>query len=179
MSICAKEVNKYLSAIKHGDQSCFKPLYDSIATRVMGIARYYLVDKSYCEDVMNEAFQNVFLYINSYDESKDGYNWICRITENVAYKYNNRMPPPSDDLSKAASASGELTISDDTDEKLDLFRAIDSLDPVSREMVYSYYFLGNSFQEIGDKLHISRVAVKKKIDKILSNIKKYLETGKR
>ena len=179
MSICAKEVNKYLSAIKRGDQAGFKALYDAIATRVMGIARYYLVDKSYCEDVMNEAFQNVFLYINSYDESKDGYNWICRITENVAYKYNNRMPPPSDDLSETGSESGKFEITDDAEEKLDLFRAIDSLDPESREMVYSYYFLGNSYQEIGDGLHISRVAVKKKIDKILSKIKRYLETGKR
>lgn len=178
MSICVKEVNKYLSAIKHGDQTSFKPLYDSIATRVMGIAMYYLIDKSYCEDVMNEAFQNVYLYINSYDESKDGYNWICRITENVAYKYNNRMPPPSDDLSKADSDIGKLAISDDTEEKLDLFRAIDSLEPESREVVYMYYFLGNSYQDIGDRLHISRVAVKKKLDRILSKIKKYLETGK-
>lgn len=179
MSICAKEVNKYLSAIKHGDLSCFKPLYDSIATRVMGIARYYLVDKSYCEDVMNEAFQNVFLYINSYDESKDGYNWICRITENVAYKYNNHMPPPSADLSEVDSDAGKIAIADDAEEKLDLFKAIDSLDAESREMVYSHYFLGKSYQEIGDGLHISRVAVKKKIDKILSKIKRYLETGKR
>lgn len=178
MSICAKEVNKYLSALKRGDQSVFKPLYDSIATRVMGIARYYLVDKSYCEDVMNEAFQNVFLYINTYDESKDGYNWICRITENVAYKYNNRMSPPTDDLSKAASDFDAHAISDDTVEKLDLFRAIDSLDAESRELVILHYFLGNSYQDIGDKLHISRVAVKKKIDKILANIKKHLETGK-
>ena len=178
MSICAKEVNKYLSALKRGDQSVFKPLYDSIATRVMGIARYYLVDKSYCEDVMNETFQNVFLYINTYDESKDGYNWICRITENVAYKFNNRMPPPTDDLSVADSAISKLSFSDDADEKLDLFRAIDSLEPESRELVYLHYFLGNSYQAIGEKLHISRVAVKKKIDKILANIRKFLETGK-
>ena len=180
MSIYAKEVNKYLVGLQNGDITQFKPLYESMQTHIMGVARYYLVDKSYCEDVTSEVFQKIFLYVNSsYTEGTDGYNWICRITENVAYNYNNRMPPPVKDLDKAEHFVQELAVSDDTEEKLDLFRAIDSLEPDSREIIYLRYFMGNTFQEIGEKLHISKVAVKKKIDKILSRLKIFIETGKR
>lgn len=179
MSIYAKEVNKYLSALKNGDVTQFKPLYEAMQTHVMGVARYYLIDKSYCEDVTSEVFQRIFLYVNSYTEDTDGYNWICRITENIAYDYNNRMPPPTNDLDKSDSATHEFTNSDETEERLDLFRAIDALEPESRELIYLRYFLGNTFQEIGEKLNISKVAVKKKIDKILSKLKIFIETGRR
>ena len=177
MSIYAKEVNKYLTALQNGDATQFKPLYEAMQTHVMGIARYYLIDKSYCEDVTSEVFQKIFLYVNSYTENTDGYNWICRITENIAYDYNSRMPPPSADPAKIDLVAREFAISDDTEEKLDLFRAIDSLEPDSRELIYLRYFLGKTYQEIGEKLNISKVAVKKKIDKILSKLKIFIETG--
>lgn len=179
MSIYAKEVNKYLVGLQNGDITQFKPLFESMQTHVMGIARYYLIDKSYCEDVTSEVFQKIFLYVNTYTEGTDGYNWICRITENIAYNYNNRMPPPSKDLAKVESIVQDTDLSDAAEEKLDLFRAIDALEPDSRELIYLRYFLGNTFQEIGEKLHISKVAVKKKIDKILSKLKIFIETGRR
>lgn len=171
--IYAKEVNYYLSAIKHGDNSKFKPLYDMIASRILGVARYYLIDKSYCEDVTSEVFQKIYLYINSYDESKDGYNWICRITRNVAYNFNNKFSQNPDNAEPDAVLQ-EIVLTEDAEKRADIFRAIDKLDPESREIVYLYYYLCNTYQEIGDKLHISKVAVKKKIDKILSQLKIYI-----
>ncbi|MCH5146873.1 MAG: sigma-70 family RNA polymerase sigma factor [Clostridiales bacterium] len=173
MSIYAKEVNAYLSAIKHGDNSKFKPLYELIASRILGVARYYLVDRSYCEDVTSEVFQKIYLYINSYDESKDGYSWICRITRNIAFNFNNKVSQNPDNI-ESDSVLQEIVLMEDTDKRLDILRAIDKLDPESREIVYLYYYLQNTYQEIGDKLHISKVAVKKKIDKILLKLKKYI-----
>ena len=179
MSIYAKEVNKYLVALKNGDITQFKPLYEAMQTHVLGIARYYLVDKSYVEDVTSEVFQKIFLYVNSYQENTDGYNWICRITENVAYNYNNRVLPTTVDPTVADSVDRELVGSDKTEDKLDLFRAIDALETENREIIYQHYFLGKTYQEIGEKLRISKVAVKKRIDKILSTLKIFIETGKR
>lgn len=173
MSIYAKEVNDYLSAIKHGDNSKFKPLYEMIASRILGVARYYLVDRSYCEDVVSEVFQKVYLYINSYDESKDGYSWICRITRNVAFNFNNKIMQNPDSV-ESDSALKEETLTEDAERRVDILRAIDKLDPESREIVYLRYYLRNTYQEIGDKLHISKVAVKKKIDKILLKLKNYI-----
>ena len=174
MSICAKEVNEYLSAIKHGDKAKFKQLYELVSPRIMGVARYYLVDKSYCEDVISEVFQKVYLYINSYDESKDGYNWICRITENIAYNFNYKMSQNAE-ITEEVPLTQETELLEEAENRADLFRAIDKLDPESKELIYLYFFLGNSYSEIGKKFHISKVAVKKKIDKILSKLKIIIE----
>lgn len=178
MSVYAKEVNKYLIAIKNGDESKFKPLYDLIANHIKGVARYYLNDKSYCDDVTIEVFQKIFLYINSYDENRDGYNWLCRIAQNIAYSYNEKY---AHELNKTeiAAAATLADIEKNTEEKLDLFRAIDNLDPDSREVIYLHFFLGNSFKEIGDKLNLSKAGVKKRIDKSLAKLKIFIETGKR
>lgn len=173
MSVYAKEVNEYLSAIKHGDNSKFKPLYEMIASRILGVARYYLIDRSYCDDVVSEVFQKIYLYINSYDESRDGYSWICRITRNIAFNFNNKVsqkpgnPEPD-------SVHQELALVEDAERRVDILRVIDKLDPESREIVYLRFYLHSTYQEIGDKLHISKVAVKKKIDKILLKLKNYI-----
>ncbi|MCH5147481.1 MAG: RNA polymerase sigma factor [Clostridiales bacterium] len=174
MSICAKEVNEYLCAIKQGDKAKFKQLFELISRRILGVARYYLVDKSYCEDVVSEVFQKVYLYIDSYDESKDGYNWICRIAENTAYDFNFKSSQNSDNTDPVP-ALPESELLEDAEKRVDLFRAIDKLDPESRELINLHYFLGDSYSEIGKKFHISKVAVKKKIDKILSKLKIYIE----
>ena len=173
MSIYAKEVNDYLSAIKHGDNSKFKPLYEMIASRILGVARYYLIDRSYCEDVTSEVFQKIYLYINSYDESKDGYSWICRITRNVAFNFNNKVSQNPDSI-HSDSVLQEFALTEDAERRVDILRAIDKLDPESREIVFMRYYLRSTYQEIGDELRISKVAVKKKIDKILSQLKIYI-----
>lgn len=175
MSIYAKEVNKYLIAIKHGDQTMFDPLFELIGNHVTGVARYYLSDKSYCDDVTAEVFQKIFLYINAYDEGRDGYNWICRIAQNIAYDYNEKTA--KDIQTTGIAAACGIASDNHTDEKLDLFCAIDSLEPDSRELIYLHFFLGNSFQEIADKLHMSKAGVKKRIDKILSTLKIFMEHG--
>ena len=176
MSIYAKEINKYLTAIKHGDVTMFDPLFELFSNHVNGIARYYLTDKSYCEDVTAEVFQKIFFYINSYDEGKDGYNWICRIAQHIAYNYNEKAAKGIQ-VTEIAAAKGIAEPDRHTDEKIDLFRAIDNLEPDSRELIYMHFFLGNSFKEIGDKLHMCKAGVKKRIDKIISTLKIFMEHG--
>lgn len=178
MSIYAKEVNKYLIAIKNGDKSKFKPLFELIGNHVTGVARYYLSDKSYCDDVTAEVFQKIFLYIDAYEDGRDGYNWICRIAQNTAYDYNEKSAQELEKTQIAVTVS--LAESEkNTEERLDLFRAIDSLDSESREIIYLHFFLGDSFNQIGEKLHLSKSGVKKRIDKILLRLKIFIETGKK
>lgn len=79
------------------------------------------------------------------------------------------------EITEAVPFTQEGELLDEAESRADLFRAIDKLDPESRELIYLYFFLGNSYSEIGKKFHISKVAVKKKIDKILSQLKIIIE----
>ena len=178
MSVFANEVNEYLSAIKNGDITQLKPLFDLVGNHMSYVARYYLTDKSYCDDVTIEALQKIYLYINSYEEGKDGYNWICRIVQNVAYNYNEITAKISGTSELAVAAThADNDFTKHIEEKLDLLHAIEILEPESRELINLYFFLGKSFEEIGDEIHLNKSSVKRRLDKILLKLKIFIETG--
>lgn len=175
MSRYAKEVNKLLIAIKNGDTSKFNKLFGLTANHLISIAKYYLDNKSYCEDVVNDAFIKIFKYIHSYDESKDGYNWMCKITENIAREYNSKKAEEIPLSEVETVLKHEVKISE---EKLDLSRAIENLDPVNRELISQYYFFDRTFEDIGKDFNLTKSAVKKRIDKILIELRRFIEKGK-
>lgn len=82
MSLLKKEVNQYLLSLKQGDMNAFEKLYNATAHHLIIIARNNLSNKSYVEEVLDDVYLKVMHYINSFDQGKDGYNWMCKITEN-------------------------------------------------------------------------------------------------
>lgn len=176
MSKYAKVVNKLLHAIKKGAASKFDKLFDLTANHLLGVARYYLDDKSYCEDVVAEVFEKIFRYIHAYDENQDGYNWMCKITENVAHDYNRRVLQEF----ALAEVGSKLNIKQELrihEEYLDLSLAVDSLDPESRDLVYQRFYFERSYEDIGRDLNLTKSAVKKRMDKILVKLKNLLKSG--
>lgn len=177
MSNYSKETDTYLTAIKHGDLTQFKPLYDLIASHLFGLINYYLIDKSYFEDALLEVYERILMYINSYVEGSDGYNWICKIAENTARKYNMKR---SNDVSLPdvegvlGTASFEIGFID----RMDLCFAIDKLQTPDREIVYNYFYLGKTMEEIGRELNLSKSAIKKRLDKSIEFLKKFVKSGK-
>ena len=174
MSRYAKDVNKYLVAIKKGDKSKYQPLFDLTANHLLGVAAYYLTDRSYCEDVVSIVFEKIFRYIDTYKEGHDAYNWICRITENTAHDINDALKDEVA-LDSLIPSSGREICETVYDEKLDVTRAIDKLDSIDREIVYGYYFFDKTYQQIAEKLNLTKSTVKKRMDKILMKLKNYLK----
>lgn len=174
MSKYEKDVNKLLKAIKNGDISKFGQLFECTANHLVGVARYYLIDKSYHDDVVAEAYERMLKYINSYDESQDGYNWMCKITENVAHDYNGlyakELALSEIDLNQRTAADLRFE-----DAYLDLSRAFDTLDPECRDLLYKYYFFEYSYGELAKEYNVTKNAIKKRIDRILNKIKKFIE----
>ncbi len=177
MSYYAKEADSYLTAIKHGDLTQLKPLFDLITNHLFGVINYYLSDKSYLEDVLFEVYERALMYVNSYKEGSDGYNWICKIAENVSRKYNIRQ---NNDVSLS---DVEGVISSDLSEnisieRIDLLSAIDKLDYTNREIIYKYFYLGETMEEIGAEFKLTKSAIKKRLDKSTKFLKKFLQNGK-
>lgn len=91
MSKLQTDVNIILSKLKSGDQSMFQVLYDKTYEQLKVLSLKYAIDKNDIEDILIEAFFRVFKYIKTIDFSKDGYNWLCKIVQNVAYDFNSRF----------------------------------------------------------------------------------------
>lgn len=177
MSNYAKETDTYLTAIKHGDLTQFKPLYDLVANHLRVVVMCYLNDKSYWEDVLSEVFEKVLRYIDSYTEGSDGYNWLCKIAENTAYNYNAKAGPEValSDVERKLYVSSSEIVSEDL---LDLLRAIDNLSQPFKDTVYKYFFFGETMEEIGREFNICKAAVKKRLNKAIEKLKKFIENGK-
>lgn len=174
MSRYAKEVNKYLVAIKKGDKSKYQPLFDLTANHLLGVAAYYLKDRSYCEDVVSIVFGKIFKYIDTYKEGHDAYNWICKITENTAHDINDALKDEValDSLIPMYNREIDETV---YDENLDVTRAIDKLEPIDREIVYGYYFFDKTYQQIAKELNLAKSTVKRRMENILIKLKDFLK----
>lgn len=173
MSRYAKEVNKYLVAIKNGDKTKYRPLFDLTANHLLAIAAYYLKDRSYSEDVVSIVFEKIFKFADTYKEGSDGYNWICKITKNTALDINETIKDEvALDNCEQHSDSTEET---DFEECTDIVTAISFLEPADKEIIYGYYFFGKTYQKIAEELSLSKSTVKKRLDKILSKLKIFLK----
>ncbi len=176
MSHFSKDVNRCLTKIKKGDSSEFKELFDLTYNHLTVVAKLYLINKSYCDDVVMEAYERVLKYIDSFDSDKDGYNWLCKIAQTVAYGFNKKETYNSAYLQDV----NEIKAQDITfalDEKSDLSKAIACLDDESRTIIIGYYYLGETYDMIGAKLNITKSAVSKKMKLILKKLKNFLENG--
>ncbi len=79
MSNFRREINLLLSGIKCGDKTKLKILFSTTYNHLKVIAYKYAINKNDIEDILIESYIKIFKYINSFDMSKDGYNWLCKI----------------------------------------------------------------------------------------------------
>lgn len=171
MSLLKKEVNQYLLSLKQGDMNAFEKLYNATVQHLIIIARNNLSNKSYIEEVLDDVYLKVIQYINSFDHEKDGYNWMCKITENVAKTYNNKNSKNTVELERVIlQAEDKLENVEFTE---DIEKAISSLDNISRKIFYYYYYRGLSYTEVAKLLNCHRTNICYHIKKIKRALKNY------
>src|SRR6478752_6848283 len=133
-------------------------LYNLYSSKMMGLCLWYARNKEEAEEILQDGFMRVFIYIHTYtgEGSLDG--WIRKIMINAALlKYRNKK----DNLWTVAEYNADLHDKADTtsffsnyDEK-ELLKLVQSLSPVYR-MVFNLYVLeGFKHKEIAKLLGIS------------------------
>lgn len=169
MSDFTKEVSEYLRQIKQGDQTQFEPLFKTTTMHLRSVARLYLKNKSLDEDVVADAFVKIWSYIQSYDCDKDGYNWMCRIVQNIAYNYNKKED-------KIAYLEGEFLKErklkvDESFNEVEFFMQLDVLEEFDKKIAIARFYLGMTFEEIGEEYNICKATAYQRVRKICQTIK--------
>ena len=57
---------------------------------------------------------------------------------------------------------------------MDLYRALQKLEPKEKGLIHEYFFLGRTLQEIGSSRQCTREWTRRKIEKILKKLRRYL-----
>jgi len=125
---------------------------------MMGLCLWYAKNKEEAEEILQDGFMRVFIYIHTYTGEGSLEGWIRKIMINAALlKYRNKK----DNLWTIAEYNADLHDKADTtsffsnyDEK-ELLKLVQSLSPVYR-MVFNLYVLeGFKHKEIAQLLGIS------------------------
>lgn len=169
MSDFTKDVNECLLKIKQGDKSQYEPLFQMTAMHLCGVARFYLTNKDLVEDVISETFIRVFKYIDSFDLGQNGYNWMCKIVQNVAITYNvteNKIARSEQQFAKEVAE-----ISRNDYDEIDFLEQFDVLSTFDKEIAVERFCLGLSFDDIGKRHDMSKPAAFQRVKKICKIMK--------
>ena len=173
MSQLGEKVNKLLRRIKDGDKESFQQLHKLTYNHLTVVAMNYLYSSENLKDVLNESYFRVFRYIDSYDTKKDGYNWMCNIVQNVAYKYNKKFNVTVE-INKIETHKLFYELDDNIIDNASLLQAIKSLGGEEQELIYLRFWEDLSFAEIAAQKGMKKPTVYKKIRTALKTIEKFL-----
>lgn len=166
MSHFGQQVNKYLIAFQQGDEAKFRDLYYLTVNYMRRVAYKHVIIKANCEDVISEAYQRVYRHIDTFDPTKDGFNWLYTITVNVAKTINveeSKYKTVDIDLVDVGNGRDEYGISD---ARIDVFAALHKLDEIEYEIAEMYYYVNITQEQIGQILGMTRSAVNQRLKQI-------------
>ena len=171
MSQFTNKVNHYLEKMKSSD-IYFEKLYNLCYEHLLVIAKLYLSDKSYAEDIVCDAFISVYNNIQSFDSNKNGYNWLCKIVQNKAFNFNLK--------SKKVEFSSEIDVGDEdfTDYinlKSDIAVVLKHLGEREMQIIKLRFFEDKTYEEIAEIVSLSTTAIHKQVRKILKKVENLLK----
>ena len=169
MSILRKDVNQVLIKIKKGDEESKNVLFKKTYNHLKSIAYPYVRNKADVEDVLIEAYLRIFQYVATFDSNKDGYNWMCKIVQNVARDWDKSFfkgVSLEDVEQNVPIIEMEETIAMQ-DEVQRLLQPYSERD---RKMMYLRFWENRTIEEIAKSLGMGKSNVHKRISKILEEI---------
>ena len=169
MSILRKDVNKVLIKIKKGDEESKNVLFKKTYNHLKIIAYPYVRNKADVEDVLVEAYLRMYQYVATFDPKKDGYNWMCKIVQNVARDWDKDFFEGVS-LEVAEQNGPIIEMEEMIATKDEVQRWLQPYSERDRKMMYLRFWKNRTIEEIARTLEMKKSNVHKRISKILKEI---------
>ena len=168
------KINKLIYRISKGDNHALDELFELTSRMLLTMARKYLFDKSYAEDLVSETYFKLVKNASKFNPAQNGLNWLYKIIHNEAVNYNRR-----DYSSYNCELTDEAAMVDDcVDDWLDKILIKDALNQLSAEerlVIYLRYWEGLNYQEVAKRINKPLTTTYDYINKILKKLKKLLK----
>lgn len=167
-------INKLLYCLQKGDKSKQQELIEYTYNNLKVIALKYAIDKNDYEDILLEAYMRAFKYIGTADINRDGYNWLCKIVQNVAYDFNRGIKPtvPLDDIS-FTKIFGDVI--DKVICKDDVLREVCRLSENEQRLIQLKFYEDMTYAEMAKILNSKKSTVHKQTVNVLAKIRNNLK----
>jgi RNA polymerase sigma-70 factor (ECF subfamily) len=157
-----------LERCRQGDDLAWEALIREFQGRVYGLAVHYVRDREEARDLAQEAFVRVYRALGTFDGRHPFASWILMVTRNLCIDHLRRkkVRPPASDV--PADADAPIASADTSPEdhvtrsgrSALLYRALDRLTPINREIVLLKEIQGLSLDEIASELGVPVGTVK-------------------
>ncbi|WP_334292591.1 RNA polymerase sigma factor [Alkaliphilus peptidifermentans] len=165
--------------INKRDENFFKILFETYNKKVYKIAYYILKNEQDAKDTVQEAFINAYRKIDTLKEHDKFGSWISTIALNIARdKYKARKNEVLTDEYENIITFGDFTeeLQEDIvirkELNLELLEQINQLKYHYREVIFLYYYLELSYEEISQCLEVSLGTVKSRLSRAKLILKK-------
>lgn len=167
------EITEYLIRLKNGER-CLEKFFHAASGYIKFVAYYYLVDKSFVDDVVNSTLFKIFDNIQTFDERQSGKAWISKIAQNEAYTINNRERKHNH--ASLDEINEEVACITDDSKKSEFMSAFDNslskLDEIDKKIVMFRLINDMTFEEIASRLNMYVGTVYKRFQRSAKKINK-------
>lgn len=169
-----------LSACAGGDRQALRRLYDQESARLLGVALRIVRERQAAEDVLHDAFVNIWTKAGSFDAGRgSGRGWIYTIVRHLALdlirRHRHELPVTDETLeSLEAGAAMDGQVPDAFELRANLGRlheCLSQLAPGQRNSILHAYMDGCSHHEIAERLQSPLGTVKAWIKRGLSALR--------
>jgi RNA polymerase sigma-70 factor (ECF subfamily) len=145
-----------------GDTAAFGQIVNRHQRVLFSVALRMVGNPEDARDATQNAFIRAFQRLHTYDPGRKFFSWMYRIVVNecLNLRRGRRVHEPLADTFEAAATKDPVEVAE-LNERID--RALLELTDDQREVVVLKYFLGLSYEEIGDTLEIPDKTVKSRL----------------
>src|SRR5881392_3828783 len=146
------------------DEDTFRAFYDRTARQVWAYLARITGDRTLADDLLQESYYRFLRAERAFDSESHRRNYLFRIATNLAHDRHRRgrvavnVPIPEENAPGALSDGRDLAA--ETERRTDLARAMATLKPREREMLWLAYAQGSSHEEIADTLGLKKNSIK-------------------
>ena len=146
------------------DEDAFRAFYDRTARSVWSYLARITGDRALADDLLQESYYRFLRAERRFDSEAHRRNYLFRIATNLAHDRRRRgrhavsVPVPAENEPGALTDRSDLAA--DTERRTDLARAMASLKPREREMLWLAYAQGSSHEEIAEALGVRKGSIK-------------------
>ena len=161
-----------------GDGGACRELYQQTSGVVYGFAMSILKNRHDAEDVMHDAFINIYTGAIGYKPAGNPMAWILTIVRNLCYN-RIRAGKVCEDLSQYDDLFGGPDDSEAVLDRMVLEKAMKILDAEERQIVVLHAMTGFKHREIAEILDLPTGTVLSKYNRALKKLKSEIETEAR
>jgi len=142
------------------DEAAFRAFYDRTARPLWAYLYRSTRDAALADDLLQEAYYRWLRIRRPFENERHGERYLFRIAVNLIADTKRRLGPERVPLASEELAADQESVAGDVERRADLQRAIATLSPRDRDMLWLAYADGASHAEIAAHLGIGRTSVK-------------------